>query len=59
MKVGVDANLMKSGRGGSFVKDANFFYIKRQGKPPVSVDKLETEVLNKIKAYVPKGAWEG
>ena len=58
-KVGVDANLMKSGRGGSFVKDANFFYIKRQGKPPVSVDKLEAEVLNKIKAYVPKGAWEG
>lgn len=58
-KVGVDANLMKSGRGGSYVKDANFFYIKRQGKAPVPVDKLEDEVMRKIKSYVPKGAWEG
>jgi len=56
-KVGVDANLSKSGKGGSYVKDANYFYVKRAGKAPTPVDKLEKEVLAKIKAYVPKDAF--
>lgn len=53
-KVGVDASLAKSGKGGSYVKDANYFYVKRQGKPPTSVDKLDKEIRAKIKSYVPK-----
>jgi hypothetical protein len=53
-KVGVDANLAKSGKGGSYVKDANYFYVKRQGKPPTSVDKLDKEIRAKIRSYVPK-----
>ena len=53
-KVGVDANLAKSGKGGSYVKDANYFYVKRQGKPPTSVDKLDKEIRAKIKSYIPK-----
>lgn len=53
-KVGVDASLDTSGRGGSYVKDANYFYVKRQGKPPTPVDKLDKEIRQKIKSYVPK-----
>lgn len=53
-KVGVDANLVKSGKGGSYVKDANYFYVKRAGKAPTPVDKLDKEIRMKIKAYVPK-----
>ena len=53
-KVGVDASLAKSGRGGSYVKDANYFYVKRAGKPPTSVADLDKTIRQKIKAYVPK-----
>jgi len=53
-KVGVDANLDKSGSGGQYVKDANYFYVKRAGKAPTSVDKLDKEIRMKIKSYVPK-----
>jgi hypothetical protein len=54
-KVMVDSELVRSGKGGSFVKDANFVYVKRQGKPPTPVDRLETDIKAKIKSYVPKG----
>jgi hypothetical protein len=54
-KVGVDANFVKSGKGGSYVKDANYFYVKRKGKAPTPVDKLDAEVRRKISSYVPKG----
>jgi hypothetical protein len=54
-KVGVDASLVKSGKGGSYVKDANYFYVKRKGKSPVSVKDLEDDIKRKISAYVPKG----
>ena len=66
-KVGVDSNLEKSKqggkkvgmkgktKGGSYVKDANYFYVKRQGKAPVPVDKLEADIRRKISGYVPKG----
>ena len=65
-KVGVDATLQKgsgSGRkigmrgktsGGIALKDANYFYVKRAGKNPTSVDKLDKEIRMKIKSYVPK-----
>jgi hypothetical protein len=58
-KVGVDANLAKSGKGGSYVKDANYFYVKRAGKAPTPVDKLDKEIRMKIKSYVPKNVdWD-
>jgi hypothetical protein len=53
-KVGVDANLAQSGKGGSYIKDANYFYVKRQGKPPTSVPALDKEIRRKIADYVPK-----
>ena len=67
-KVGVDANLAKSDKGGkkigmrddpkkkggSYVKDANYFYVKRAGKAPTPVDKLDKEIRSKIAGYVPK-----
>lgn len=54
-KVMVDSELVRSGKGGSFVKDANFVYVKRQGKAPTPVDRLETDIKAKIRSYVPKG----
>jgi len=58
-KVGVDANLATSGKGGSYVKDANYFYVKKQGKPPTSIDQLDKDVRRKIKGYVPKNVdWD-
>lgn len=58
-KVGVDANLVKSGKGGSYVKDANYFYVKRQGKPPHDIATLSKDIKAKIKSYVPKNVeWE-
>ena len=58
-KVGVDANLDVSGKGGSYVKDANYFYVKRAGKAPTPVDKLDKEIRMKIKSYVPKNVdWD-
>ena len=65
-KVGVDANLAKSDKagkkvgikgktkGGSYIKDANYFYVKRAGKAPTPVDKLDKDIRSKIAAYVPK-----
>jgi hypothetical protein len=58
-KVGVDAKLVKSGKGGSYVKDANYFYVKRSGKNPLSIEKLDKSIRQKIKAYVPKNVdWD-
>jgi hypothetical protein len=46
-------------KGGMFIKDANYFYVKRKGKPPTSVAKLEKSLRMKIKSYVPKGvSWD-
>lgn len=53
-KVGVDSALKVSGKGGSFLDDAKYFYVKRQGKPPTPVDKLEKDIKAKISSYVPK-----
>ena len=65
-KVGVDATLQKGSgagkkigmkgktSGGMSLKDANYFYVKRAGKNPTSVDKLDKEIRMKIKSYVPK-----
>lgn len=53
-KVGVDSALKVSGKGGSFLEDAKYFYVKRQGKPPTPVANLEKDIKAKISSYVPK-----
>jgi predicted kinase len=70
-KVGVDSSLVKSDKagkkigmkgntkGGQFIKDAEYFYVKRKGKAPTPSAKLETELRRKIASYVPKGiSWD-
>lgn len=52
--VGVDTKIEKSGRGGSYVKDANYIKVKEQGKPQLSSNDLGDEIYQKIKSYVPK-----
>lgn len=65
-KVGVDSELVSSDKagqkigmkgktkGGSYIKDANYFYVKRKGKPPMPEAKLSMELRKKIQSYVPK-----
>ena len=53
-KVGVDSEIAKSSRGGKMVVDANYFYVKRAGKPVTPVKKLEKDLRAKIQSYVPK-----
>lgn len=55
-KVGVDASLVKSGEGGAYVKAANYFYIKRAGKPVMNAETIGKDVRAKIAQYVPKNA---
>jgi hypothetical protein len=55
-KLGIDAELEKSDSGGSFVKTANYFYIKRAGKPVMDVETINRDVRAKISQYVPKNA---
>lgn len=58
-KVGVDSELVKSGRGGSYVKEANYFRVKQAGKPPLSVNQISDDLRKKIQSYVPPGAnWD-
>ena len=53
-KVGVDTNMEKSKFGGSYIKDANYIRVKKQGKAVMSSDQLDKEVYDKIKNYVPE-----
>lgn len=55
-KVGVDSDLKKTGRGGQYIKDANYFYVKRAGKDVTPVAALEKDLKAKIASYVPKNA---
>lgn len=52
-KIGVDSNLKKSGRGGSYVEDSNYFYVKRTGKPVTPLKQINRDVRAKIAQYVP------
>ena len=54
-KVGVDSSIQKGSGGGMAIKDANYFYVKRKGKPPTPVASLEKDLRAKITSYVPKG----
>lgn len=53
-KVGTDTTVSKSKTGGSFVKDANYIRVKKQGKPQMNSNDISDEILQKIKDYVPK-----
>lgn len=67
-KVGVDSSIQKGSgagkkigmkgdtKGGMAIKDANYFYVKRKGKGPTPIAKLDKDIRNKIASYVPKGA---
>lgn len=55
-KVGVDSQVKKSGKGGSFIVDADYFYVKQAGKKPVPLNKLSNELKRKISSYVPPEA---
>ena len=58
-KVGVDSDVAKSGKGGMYIKDANYFYAKRAGKDATPVAKLEKTIKRKVASYVPKpDSWE-
>ena len=54
-KVGVDSDLKASGKGGSYIKDSNYFYVKKSGKPVTSMANISRELKAKISQYVPKG----
>jgi predicted kinase len=55
-KVGVDAELAKSDSGGAYVKTANYFYVKRSGKPVMDAEAISKDLRAKIAQYVPKNA---
>jgi len=58
-KVGVDSDLKKSSKGGDYIKDSNYFYVKKSGKPVQSMANISREIRAKISTYVPKGvSWE-
>lgn len=58
-KVGVDSDLRKTGKGGSYIKDSNYFYVKKSGKPVQSLANMSREIRAKISSYVPKGvSWD-
>jgi predicted kinase len=51
-KVKVDSDVAKSDKGGMYIKDAKYFYVKRAGKP-VDETKLNADIRAKISSYVP------
>jgi hypothetical protein len=58
-KVGVDQELDVSRSGGSYIKDSNYFYVKKSGKPVQSMANMSRELKAKIQSYVPKGVdWQ-
>ena len=54
-KVKVDSDVAKSDKGGMYIKDAKYFYVKRSGKP-VDQNKLTADLRAKISEYVPPSA---
>ncbi|AFN39434.1 hypothetical protein F485_gp019 [Aeromonas phage CC2] len=52
-KIGVDSSIAKSGKGGSYVKEANYIRVKQQGKAPMKATELDKQIVNKISDYIP------
>jgi hypothetical protein len=40
--------------GGKYIIDADYFYVKRSGRPVTSLENLSLDVRRKINSYVPK-----
>lgn len=58
-KAKIDADLEKSDSGGMYIKKANYIYVKRAGKPPLSPDQLGKVWLEKIASYTPNSkSWK-
>lgn len=71
-KIGVDANVKtsdnagstmgvksKDTKGGMYIEDANYVYVKRKGQAPTPVEQLSKDIRHKIASYVPKNVeWE-
>ena len=67
-KVGVDSEIQKGTgagkkigmkgdtKGGMAITAANYFYVKRKGKPVTPQEKLSKDLRAKIQSYVPKNA---
>jgi dephospho-CoA kinase len=53
-KAKVDSTIAKSDSGGMYVKDANFFYVKKSGQQVMSPSNISKDLIAKIKSYVPK-----
>lgn len=53
-KVKVDTELVKSDAGGSYIKDAAYFFIKKPGQAVMSIDSIDADIRAKIRSYVPK-----
>ena len=53
-KIGVDSDVAVSDKGGMYIKDANYFYVKRQGQTVTPQKKLAKDLKAKIQSYVPK-----
>jgi hypothetical protein len=51
----VDANLVKSDKGGSYIDEALYVYVKKPGEPVVSLNEINKELREKIASYVPPG----
>lgn len=56
-KVGVDSEVVVKKtvtEAPMYIKKANYFYIKKSGKPLLSFDDISKEIKQKIASYVPK-----
>lgn len=45
-----------SDKGGSYITDAIYLKVKEKGKNITSFEKIDKEIINKIKSYIPKTA---
>ena len=52
-KVNVDSELKVGKSGGKYIKQADYFYVKESGKPALSKDRIDKNILAKIANYVP------
>lgn len=49
----IDTEVKKSKNGGQYLKEADYVYLKRKGKPILKYSEIEQNVLDKIKKYIP------
>ncbi len=52
-KINVDSELKIGKSGGKYIKEADYFYVKKSGQPALTKDKIDKNILAKITNYVP------